>query len=99
VGSGREPITETDQVIVVATRPDFEGDVEIEVWAGPVEFRRATLVFAGPFVLSGSEAAVGCLRTPSLRAVELGAGKHRVRMFIDEPGYATQVAFAVSRAN
>jgi hypothetical protein len=94
--SGREPVTATEQVIVVATRPDVEGDVKIEVWTGPAEFRLGTVVFDGPFLLAGPEASVGCLGTESVRAVELGAGEHRVRIFVDEPGYATQVAFAVS---
>jgi hypothetical protein len=90
--SGREPVTAVPHAIAVATRHDY---VEIEVWRGPAEFRVATVVFDGPFVLSGPEAAVGSVGKV-LRAIELGAGDHRVRVFVDKPGHAAQVAFAVS---
>jgi hypothetical protein len=67
----------------------------IEVWRGAAEFRVATVVFDGAFVLEGAEASVGSAGG-ALRAVELGRGKHRVRVFVDRPGSATQVAFAVT---
>jgi hypothetical protein len=92
--SGREPVTAQRDAMAVATRAAQEGDVEIEVWRGEAHFRVGTVVFDGPFVLGGSEASVGS--AGDVRTVDLGAGEHRVRVFVDRPGRAAQVAFAVS---
>jgi hypothetical protein len=98
---GDEPFVASEEKIVVATRPDFEGDVLVEVWgkAGQqVPQDAGTLIHDGFIRFTGDEAEVGTYLGGSLERVRVGQGRHRVRIFVDEPRYATRIVYIVTPA-
>jgi hypothetical protein len=99
--SGSEPFVANAQKIVVATLPEMEGSAVLEVWESeddeaPEE--GTILIYDGIIQLSGSNAEIGTGLGGNLVRVPLERGEHRVRVFVDEPGYAARVVFLVSTA-
>jgi hypothetical protein len=95
---GDEPAVAAEDCIAVATRPEDEGTVVIEVWEGAPPSHAAELVHEGTFVLAGPEAQIGSYLAGELLGVALGEGRHQVRTYVDQPGYATRIAFVVDSA-
>ena len=98
-GFGSEPMVANGEKVVVATGPDFEGNVVVEVRRGgadqPPEGASA-LIHDGAIRVSRAGAEVGTYLGADLERVVLPAGDHRVRVFVDEPAYATRVVFVVA---
>jgi hypothetical protein len=82
-GTGDEVVVASAECISVATRADFEGDVFIEVWhkqlAAGEDAGKA--IFDGTLELTEQNAVVGNIVLNELQPVELGAGRHRIRIF------------------
>jgi hypothetical protein len=98
---GAEPLVANEHKIVVATPPELEGDAVIEVWAGAdkqVPQDAGVLIHDGFIRLSGDDAEVGTYLGGRLERVRVGRGRHRVRVFVDEPGYATRIVYIVTPA-
>jgi hypothetical protein len=91
---GDTPVAATPHYVTVATKPDIEGPVHIEVWRGARDCD-GVLIYDDTLVLRGSCAQVGSSVAAELRQIDLGAGEHRVQVFVDEPGYAERVTFNV----
>jgi hypothetical protein len=84
--SGDEPVLASTQCIVLATRSDLHGPVEIEVWVGADEHRPAGhLLFEGELLTTGEGAAVGNPLAGDLHRVPLPVGFHRLRIYADQP--------------
>jgi hypothetical protein len=98
-GRGDEAVVALEDCIAVATRPEHEGTVVIEVWDElPPDVAEATThVHEGDLMLDGSEAQIGSYLAGEVEHVALGPGRHRVRVFVDQPGYAERVYFEVDR--
>jgi hypothetical protein len=84
--TGEERVLASAQCIVLATRSDLEGDVEIEVKvdtdrtdAAPVE-----LVFKGELLTTGQGIVVGSSLT-GLQSIRLPIGWHPIRIYADPP--------------
>jgi hypothetical protein len=95
---GGEPLVANEEKIGVATLPDFEGDAVIEVRLTAIQEVPddvGVLIHDGIIRLSGDDAEVGTCLGGDLERVRLGRGRHRVRVFVDEPGYATRIVFLV----
>jgi hypothetical protein len=84
--SGDEPVLASAQCIVLATRSDLDGPVEIEVQVGASEDRPAGhLLFEGELLTTGEGAAVGNPLADELHRVPLPIGWHPVRIYGDQP--------------
>lgn len=84
--SGDEPVLASAQCIVLATRSDLHGPVEIEVWVDASEQRPAGhLLFEGELLTTGEGAAVGNPLAGDLHRVPLPIGWHPVRIYGDQP--------------
>jgi hypothetical protein len=83
--------------IVVATRPDDLGDVEIEVWVGAyTPGPQMRPVAEGMIEASEGGLVVGSVTGNDLRKVPVAAGKHHVAAFVsDGEGGPESVVFAV----
>jgi hypothetical protein len=83
--SGEEPVLESPQYLVLATRPDLEGPVEIEVRVDAGEHRPAGhLLFDGELLTTGQGALVGNSLT-ELHHIPLPIGWHPIRIYADHP--------------
>jgi hypothetical protein len=88
---GDEPVVASDRCIVLATRPDLDGQeatkVTIEVWAGPLDGEQpgGTLVFDGKLLITEAGVVVGSSITDALHHVSVPAGRHRVRVHAEPP--------------
>jgi hypothetical protein len=84
--TGEERLLVSAQCIVLATRSDLEGAVEIEVHiqAEPDEFAAGELVFEGELLTTGHGIVVGNSLT-DLHHIPLPIGWHPVRIHADPP--------------
>jgi hypothetical protein len=95
---GEQVVAALPECIIVATKPETEGMVTIEVWSeeGWTNPSGGELVCEGEIVLSGQDAQIGSTLAGELDPVRLGPGRHGVRVFVDAPGYAETIQFVVS---
>jgi hypothetical protein len=85
--TGEEPVLASAQCIVLATRSDLDGEVEIEVHVGagldaPAAGR---LLFDGELLTTGQGILVGNSLT-ELHHVPLPIGWHPIRIYAEPPG-------------
>jgi hypothetical protein len=84
--TGEEPVLAASQCVVLATRSDLEGDVEVEVWVGAVDQQPAgPLLFEGELLVTEQGAVVGSSLTEELHPIPLPVGWHPVRIWGDRP--------------
>ena len=84
--TGEEAVLAGEQCIVLATRLDLEGPVEIEVWVDTrPEQPAGWLLFAGELLTTGQGAVVGSSLTEELYPIPLAIGWHPVRIYADRP--------------
>jgi hypothetical protein len=84
--SGEEPVLAARQCIVLATRSDLEGPVEVEVWVGATDGEPAgPLLYEGELLVTEQGAVVGSSLTEELHPVPLPIGWHPVRIWADRP--------------
>lgn len=98
-GFGTEPVVADDEMIVVATLPDFEGKAMLEIWKAEAQEAPdglGILIHEGVIQLKEDAAEVGSYLGGSLEQVLVGRGQHRVRVFVDEPGYAKRIVCLVT---
>jgi hypothetical protein len=89
--SGEEPLVAGEQCILVATRGDVD-PVELEVWVTePATPPPGPLLFDGELCTTGNGVEVGDLVAGDGHQVKLAAGWHRLRIWADQPGNATQL--------
>jgi hypothetical protein len=78
---GDEPAVASDRCILLATRPDLDGDVTVEVWAGPADTEQpGEVVFDGKLLTTDTGVVVGNSVTGALHHLPLAAGWYRVRI-------------------
>lgn len=84
--TGEESILACAQCIVLATRSDQDGEVEIEVrvGAGPGDKAAGQLLFDGELLTTGQGILVGNSLT-ELHHVGLPIGWHPIRIYADQP--------------
>jgi hypothetical protein len=84
--TGEEQVLASAQCIVLATRSDLEGDVEIEVRvdADLADTAAGQLVFEGELLTCGQGIVVGSSLT-DLHPVGLAVGWHPVRIYANPP--------------
>lgn len=71
---------------MLATRPDLDGPVEIEVWVGAIAGEPAgRLLYVGELLVTEQGAVVGSSLTEELYPVPLPVGWHPVRIYADRP--------------
>ena len=87
---GSEPLVASDEKVVVATLPEFEGN------ASPDD--AGTLIYDGVMRLATADAEVGTVLGGDLQRVPLEPGEHRLKVFVNEPGYASRIVFLVTAA-
>lgn len=94
-GTGQERALATSRGVLVATRPDADGDVTIRVVRGSA-VGRGDPVFDGELTLTGTRLEVGNALAGSLRSVDVGlSGQIRVRISVEPaelPAVVSQVA-------
>ena len=97
---GSEPLVANDEKVIVARRPDFEGDALVEVWLDADESPEGAgaLIYDGVIRLATAGAEAGTFLGGDLQRVALEPGEHRLRVFVDEPGYASRIVFLVTLA-
>jgi hypothetical protein len=83
--SGEEPVLAGTQCIVLATRPDLEGPVQVEVWVGALDGEPAGLLYEGELLVTERGAVVGSSLTEELYPLALPIGWHPVRIYADRP--------------
>jgi hypothetical protein len=82
--TGEEPVLAASQCIVLATRSDLEGEVQVEVWVGGLEGKPAgPLLFEGELLVTEQGAVVGSSLTEELHPIALPIGWHPVRIWAD----------------
>jgi hypothetical protein len=84
--TGEERVLASAQCIVLATRSDLTGDVEIEVRvdADRTDAAPGELVFEGELLTTGPGIVVGSSLT-DLHSIWLPIGWHPVRIYVDPP--------------
>ena len=93
--TGEERAVATSRAILVATRPDTDGDVTIRVVHGPAPDGGDT-VFDGELTLTGTRLEVGNAIAGSLRSVDVGGpGPIRVRIFVEPADLPAVVSVVV----
>jgi hypothetical protein len=84
--SGEEPVLAGTQCIVLATRADLEGPIEVEVWVGALDGEPAgPLLYDGELLVTEQGAVVGSSLTEELYPVAMPIGWHPVRIWADRP--------------
>jgi hypothetical protein len=84
--TGEEAVLAGEQCIVLATRLDLEGSVEIEVWVSAHPERPAGwLLFDGELLTTGQGVVVGSSLTEELYPIPLAIGWHPVQIYADRP--------------
>jgi len=84
--TGEEPVLAGEQCIVLATRSDLEGEVQLEVWVGDLDGEPAgPLLFDGELLVTEQGALVGSSLTEELYPVPLPIGWHLLRIYADRP--------------
>jgi hypothetical protein len=98
-GSGEEAVVATPTCIVVATRPDHLGDVEVEAWLGGFnEPSVGTPAWEGEFSLAGERAVIGSTVGNQFIDVPLGVGEYQVSVYtLPHGGMAERIVFALSK--
>ena len=85
--TGEEAVLFTTQTIVVATREDRFGDVEVEVWKEQVGTEvRGTQILEIEIQLTGETAHFGSFVGGQLYEVPLSRGWHKVRVPVEPDG-------------
>jgi hypothetical protein len=96
--TGQEPLVAGEQCILVATRGDLD-PVELEVWVGtPTTPPPGPLLFDGELRTTGKEVEVGDLVAGDGHHVKLPVGRHRLRVYADQPGNASRLRFVLDPA-
>jgi hypothetical protein len=93
--TGEELAVATETSVAVATRPDVDGEVEIEVWMGPAQPLPA-LLWEGEIDLAGDAAVVGNTVGNDLHLVEVGRGHRHLQAWGDVSPRPSRVAFVVN---
>jgi hypothetical protein len=84
--SGEEPVLAASQCIVLATRPDLDGPVQVEVWVGALDKEPAgALLYEGELQVTEHGVVVGSSLTEELHPIALPIGWHPVRIWADRP--------------
>jgi hypothetical protein len=84
--TGEEPVLAGEQCIVLATRSDLEGEVQLEVWVGGLDGEPAGhLLFEGELLVTEQGAVVGSSLTEELHPIALAIGWHPLRIYADRP--------------
>jgi hypothetical protein len=84
--TGEEPVLAASQCIVLATRSDLEGEVQVEVWVGGLDGEPAgPLLFEGELLVTEQGAVVGSSLTEELYSIALPIGWHPLRIYADRP--------------
>ena len=93
--TGDELVVATPEAVAVASRGDADGTVTIEVWRGLIESqdRQLSPVWDGELRLSGDTAVAGSVVGNDLHAVQLGPGKHVIRVFTSSAGRLPDTVF------
>jgi len=96
--TGEEPILVSAQCLVLATRSDLEGEVEIEVRLDTSRDEVATgrLLFDGELLTTGQGMVVGSSLT-ELHHVPLPIGWHPVHVYADPPTDPARLTVLVDR--
>lgn len=96
--TGEEPILVSAQCLVLATRSDLQGEVEIEVRLDTSRDEVATgrLLFDGELLTTGQGMVVGSSLT-ELHHVPLPIGWHPVRVYADPPTDPARLTVLVDR--
>jgi hypothetical protein len=90
--TGEEAVIFTTQTIVVATREDRFGDVEVEVWKEQVGTEvGGTQILEIEIQLIGETAHFGSFVGGQLYEVPLSRGWHRVRVLVEPEGQRPSV--------
>jgi hypothetical protein len=87
--TGEEAVVSLPHVVVVATQGDNQGRVVVEAWQGSLDSQDATLsdaVFDGEFLTTIDKAIVGNTIGAEFHAVQVPAGRHRLRIFTSPRG-------------
>lgn len=87
--TGNEPVIAAPGWITVATRSDCQGPIPVEVWKGRLEVDDPALsgaIFDGVLDLAGPTALVGNFIMNEAESLDLGTGKHRVRVYVSPVG-------------
>lgn len=79
--TGHELVVANSGWIFVATIPDFEGDVTIEVWAGEAPPVPGEATYDGVLHVSHAFTLVGTLTGDHLGVLPLREGPHRVQVY------------------
>jgi hypothetical protein len=84
---GDEAVLTSAQCIVVATRSDLDGPVDVEVWLGaePTDRPPGHLLFDGELLTTGHGALIGNSLAGELRRFTLPIGWHSIRIYTDRP--------------
>ncbi len=96
--TGRELVVANSGYIYVATIPDIEGEVEIEVWRGELPDKQQEPIYDGTLEVRDAGAFVGNYQSDHLGHLDLlREGAHRVRVYTDPPSpiAATCVTFVI----
>jgi hypothetical protein len=84
--TGEEPVLAASQCIVLATRSDLEGEVQVEVWVGGLDGEPAgPLLFDGELLVTEQGVVVGSSLTEELHPIGLPIGWHPLRIYADRP--------------
>jgi hypothetical protein len=95
-GTGGEPAVAGEHAVLVATRPDYLGDVHVQVLRGEGGPDLGTQVFAGELSVVSGYVLVGSVLAGQVLEVEVGGpGYVHVKVFVQPAGLPDRVAFVV----
>lgn len=94
--TGEEPVVALPESILIATRSDHEGDVDLELYAGAAPLEGFSKVYSGainlrtPFVVLGNTIGnqIWKVRVPA-------AGQMPVEIYVDRPSSASRVRISL----
>jgi hypothetical protein len=95
--TGVEPVVATPESLLVATRPERYGDVELEVHTGPPAGAPGTRIYHGELTLSTPRLVIGSYYGDQLTPVDIGrVGPVPVSVYVDHPEAPTKVTVVLT---
>jgi hypothetical protein len=100
-GGVGEPVVASDQALLLATREDLDGLVQIDVWVGAEgpEEPAGQLAFDGELLTTGGGAVIGNSLGEQLPRIPLAIGWRLVSIFADPPGAPRRFTVLVDGAD
>jgi hypothetical protein len=95
--TGAEPVVATPESLLIATRPEQYGDVELEVHSGPLADPPGTEIYHGELTFTTPHLVIGSYYGDQLTPVDVGrVGQVPVSVYVDRPDAPSRVTVVLT---